>query len=381
MVVPQPVPDHTPRPQHAPRARGSAINPANRYESLSLDVLPHGGGDDDLIHEESGPEMGADGKRRVATRVYRDHSRSVINPVDSPDLNFHWSINPYRGCEHGCIYCYARPTHENLGLSCGLDFETKIFAKVDAPAILRRELARPSWKGEPIMMAGVTDVYQPVERTLRVTRGILELFAAHGQPVAMVTKSALVLRDIELLASMARKNTAKVAVSLTTLDPELSMQMEPRGAAPAQRLRVIRELTAAGVPVAVLVAPVIPAITDREMPKLLEAAAEAGATGAGYVLLRLPYQVKEVFFEWLERRFPQRSKHVESLIRQTHEGELYRSQFKTRQVGRGAFAEQIKQTFALFTKRYGLDGDRSAPLSSAHFTRPEPDAAQLGLFG
>ncbi len=379
--MPQPVPDSTPRPLHAPRARGSAINPANRYESLSLDVLPHGGGHDDLIHEEPGPEIGPDGKRRVATRVYRDHSRSIINPVDSPDLNFHWSINPYRGCEHGCIYCYARPTHENLGLSCGLDFETKIFAKVDAPAILRRELARPSWKGEPIMMAGVTDVYQPVERTLRVTRGILELFSAHGQPVALVTKSALILRDIDLLASMAPKNTAKVAISLTTLDPELSMQMEPRGAAPAQRLRVIRELSGAGIPVAVLVAPVIPAITDREMPKLLEAAAEAGATNAGYVLLRLPHQVKEVFFEWLERRFPQRSKHVESLIRQTHAGELYQSQFKTRQVGQGAFAEQIKQNFAIFSKRFGLDCDRSPALSSEQFRRPQVDPAQLGLFG
>lgn len=380
--MPQPVPNYTPRPREgAARARGAGINPANRYERLSLDVLPEGGGADDLIYEEESAEIGSDGKRRVPTRVYRDHARTVINPVDSPDLNFHWSINPFRGCEHGCIYCYARPTHENLGLSCGLDFETKILAKLDAPQILRRELARPGWNGEPIMIAGVTDAYQPVERRLRVTRGILETLAACSQPFSLVTKSALVLRDLDLLAPMAAKNAARVAISLTTLDPELSAQMEPRASAPAQRLRAIRELSQAGVPVAVMVAPVIPAVTDREMPRLLEAAAEAGATAAGYVLLRLPHQVKEVFFEWLERRFPQRLTHVESLIRSSRGGELYRAQFRERQVGDGPYAEQIRQTFAVFTKRCGLNADRHRPLTSEHFVKPDEDPGQLGLFG
>ncbi len=279
------------------------------------------------------------------------------------------------------MYCYARPTHETFGLSCGLDFESRIFAKTGAPALLRKELAKPSWKAAPIMVGGITDCYQPVERTLGVTRGIVEVLTECRQPFSLVTKSALVLRDLDLLSELAKHNAVKIAVSLTTLDPDLSMRMEPRAASPAQRLRTIRELTAAGVPVIVMVAPVIPAINDREIPRILEAAAEAGATSAGTVMLRLPYQVKELFFEWLERHFPERLTHIESLIRSMRGGELYRAEFKERQTGKGAFAEQIRQTFDVFARKYGLNGERSSPLSNAHFRRPDVDPGQLALFG
>ena len=235
------------RPAHA---RGAQIDPPNRWERIALTVLPEGGGADDLIHEHREWIDGGAPGERVVTQVFRDHARTIINPVDSPDLPMAWTINPYRGCEHGCVYCYARPTHETFGLSCGLDFEAKVFAKVGAPGLLRRELAHRKWSGEPISMSGVTDPYQPAERALRITRGCLELMAECGQPVSIVTKSALVLRDIDLLARLSGVGASGVAISLTTLKPELARSMEPRAGSPAQRLRAIRELSAAGVPVA-----------------------------------------------------------------------------------------------------------------------------------
>lgn len=316
---------------------------------------------------------------QVRTRVFRDSARTVINPVDSPDLHMSWTLNPYRGCEHGCVYCYARPTHETFGLSCGLDFETKIFAKTDAPELLRRELARPAWKGEAIMLSGVTDPYQPVERAMRITRRCLEVMEECGQPVTIVTKSALVTRDIDLLGSLARRGAASVALSVTTLDNRLARTMEPRASSPAERLGAIRKLADAGVPVSVMVAPIIPALTDHETPAILKAAAEHGATGAGYVLLRLPYQIKALYLDWLAREFPDRASHAENQLREARSGALYQSAWKERQRGTGARAEQIAQTFAVFKSRYKLDR-RGIALNSGAFQRPAADPSQGRLF-
>jgi DNA repair photolyase len=314
--------------------------------------------------------------------VYRDRSRTIINRVESPELPFRWTINPYRGCEHGCIYCYARPTHEYLGLSSGLDFETQIFAKTAAADLLVRELSAKDWRGETIVLSGVTDAYQPAERRLKITRACLEVMAPAGQPVSIVTKSGLVRRDIDLLTSLARRGAARVAISLTTLDRALASRLEPRACAPDVRLRAIRELAEAGIPVAVMVAPVIPGLTDHELPALLQAAARAGAGHAGMVLLRLPWQNKALFLDWLERHAPLKASKVEGLIRGSRGGRLYDSSWEQRWSGTGPVAEQIGQTFRVFAKRLGLDGPLE-PLSSAGFVRPlrgALDPGQLPLF-
>ena len=358
------------------QGRGAAVNPASRFETISLAQLPAGGGEDDLIHEEVAPE-----RPRIATRYFRDNARSIINAVDSPDLNFKWTLNPYRGCEHGCVYCYARPTHEYLGLSSGLDFETRIFCKLDAAELLRAELSRPSWRADPIMLSGITDAYQPVERRLKIARGCLEVMRDCGQPVCIVTKSALVLRDVDILADMASRQAAKVCISLTTLQAGLAATMEPRASSPRERLRAIRELTAAGVPVVALTAPIIPGVNDAEIPALLQAAATAGAVGAGYVLLRLPWQNKGIFEEWLSREFPLRAGKVEGLIRGTRGGRLYNAAWGTRMRGEGEIAGQIGRTFEIFARRYGLNGP-AQPLTSRGFVRPEPasERGQMSLF-
>ncbi len=364
------------------RGRGADSDPANRFESVHLDVLPEGGGDEDLIHEYTEDV----GDRRIKTTVFRDRTRTVINPVDSPDIHFNWSINPYRGCEHGCIYCYARPTHETLGLSCGLDFETKIFAKIDAPAILRRELARPAWEPAQLMMSGVTDPYQPVERKLELTRSILGVLRECNHPVSLVTKNALIARDIDLLQPLAALGAASTAVSITSLDPTLSAAMEPRAASPARRLETVRALSEAGIPVTVLVAPVIPGLNDTEIPGILEASRDHGARGAGMIMLRLPWQVKELFTEWLGRtQHPSKAARVESLIRQTRGGELYNAEFKTRMRGEGTIARHIHDTFGVFCRRLGLrtrEGSEGPPepLNTGAFVRPELDTNQLKLF-
>ena len=333
------------------RGRGAGLNPGNRFENIRLHVL----GDylDEVIAENP------DGTR-VATRIYRDASRTIINKVaDSPDIPFNWTINPYRGCEHGCIYCYARPGHEYLGLSCGVDFETKVFAKLDAPDLLRKELSRPNWTGESIVMSGVTDPYQPVEARLRLTRRILEVMHEFGQPVGLITKNHLITRDIDLLADMARHNAASAAISITSLDNRLAAKMEPRASSPRARLAAIRELSQAGVPVAVMTAPIIPGLNDHEIPAILKAAAEAGATSAGYVLLRLPHQIKDLFLDWLARHFPDRAGRVESAIRAARGGALYDARFYARQRGAGPLAEQIAAAFRLFARRYSLDAPHS----------------------
>lgn len=352
------------------RGRGAGLNPGNRFEPVRLHVL--GEHLDEIAAERP------DGTQ-VLTRIYEDDSKTVVNPVDSPDLSMmKWTLNPYRGCEHGCIYCYARPTHETLGFSSGLDFETRIVAKRQAPALLRKTLNSPRWDGEPIMLSGVTDPYQPVEAKLGITRACIETLLEFRQPMAVITKNRLVLRDLDLLSAMHKHGLVGAAVSITTLDHSLAAKMEPRASSPRDRLETVRQLAAAGIPVTVMMAPIIPGLTDHEIPAVLRAAAEAGATSAAYVLLRLPFQIKDLFLEWLARHFPDRAAKVESLIRQTRGGELYDSEFFSRQRGRGGHAEQIQQAFAVFKKRCGLDGpDRGAPTGP----RPGRPGAQLPLFG
>ena len=358
--------------------RGAQLNPGNRFEEVKLHVL---GEHLDRVHMEEGQDRG-----QLATQVFRDHTRQVINRVDSPDIGFNWSVNPYRGCEHGCIYCYARPYHEYLGFSCGVDFETKIMAKLDAPQMLRRELGKPSWKPETIAMSGVTDCYQPIESQLEITRGCLEVLAACRQPVGIVTKNRLILRDTDLLTELAHHNSVRVAVSVTSLNSALSAKMEPRASAPADRLKAITKLREAGVPVSAMLAPIIPGLNDREIPRLLKAVSDAGAVSASYVMLKLPYQVKSLFLEWLNRYFPDRAKRVEMLLRDVRGGHLYESKFGVRMKGRGELAKQIGNVFYVFACRYGLTGGRSLlpPMSGHAFRRPKGDGgfhdAQMSLF-
>lgn len=351
------------------RGRGANLNPGNRFEDVRLHVL--GEHLDEVAAEY--PEG-----RQVRTTIVEDGTRSVVNRVDSPDLPFSWTLNPYRGCEHGCIYCYARPTHEYLGMSCGLDFETKIVAKRDAPELFRKFITRESWAREPIVLSGVTDPYQPMERELGITRACLEIARGEGQPMSLITKNHMITRDVDILAELASHGACHAAVSITTLDPKLAQVMEPRASSPRARLEAVRELTRAGVPTFVMTAPIIPGLNDHEIPALLEASAEAGAKGAGFVLLRLPYQIKALFLEWLQRHFPDRAAKVESFIRESRDGELYRSEFFTRHRGTGERAASIERTFALFQKRYGLNG-RWTPLKPG--PRRLREGEQMGLFG
>ena len=355
----------------AARGRGAGdLNPTNRYEKLSLHVIGEHL-DQQLAENPTGVQ--------IKTQELHDDSRTIINHVvNSPDINFEWSINPYRGCEHGCIYCYARPTHELLGMSSGLDFETKIMVKHDAPEMLRRELANPKWKGDTIVFCGVTDCYQPLEAKTKLTRSLLEICVECRQPVGMITKNHLITRDIDLLSELAKYNAASAAISITTLDPKVAQKMEPRASSPADRLRAVKELSSAGLPVSVMVAPVIPGLTDTEMPAILEAAAANGATGAGWVLLRLPYQIKTLFLDWLQRCFPERAARIEHLIREMRDGDLYQSKFTERQRGTGKQAELIGKMFAMYKKRFGLEKP-GRELSSAHFRRPLLNG-QLSLF-
>ncbi len=365
-------------PAGAVRGRGAGLNPGNRFETVRLHVLGEAL-DEAATENPRGAQTG--------TLLYDDHSRTALNPVDSPDLPMKWTFNPYRGCEHGCIYCYARPTHETLGFSCGLDFETKIVVKRQASALLRRELASPRWRGEAIMVSGVTDAYQPVEADLRLTRACMEVFAEARQPISIVTKNGLVTRDIDLLKELAAHEAVHVGVSITTLDNRLAAAMEPRASSPRERLSAIESLSAAGIPTMVMVAPVIPGLTDREAPAILKAAAEAGARSAAWVVLRLPYQVKSLFLDWLSRKFPERAAAVEAGVRGVRGGRLTQSRFGERLRGQGERSDQIGAMFALFKRRYGLDGEWPA-LSSRAFRPPRAlesetagDPAQGLLFG
>jgi len=359
---------------HGPaRRRGAGLNPGNRFEPVRLHVL---GEFWDEERAAGDPDWQASG--RVPTQVFADDTKTLINKVAATsDVPFDWTVNPYRGCEHGCIYCFARPYHEYLGFSMGLDFETKLVAKLDAPRKLVEELAKPSWKGEPIVMSASTDIYQPIEKKYELSKRLLEIMVDCAQPVSTMTKSALVLRDTELWAKASAQGTGSVTVTLVTLDDGLAKDLEPRAASPARRLRVIRELVKAGVRVNVNVAPVIPGLTDTEMPAILEAIADAGAKRAAWVMLRLPYQLKDLFLDWLARCAPGRASHVESLIRQASGGKLYRAT-PDRRRGRGEHAQQIARVFDVFTRKYGINRD-VRPLRRDRFRRPSLHG-QMGLF-
>ena len=344
------------------KGRGAGLNPTNRFETIAVERDP----------EVPGPD-------RLDTQLLRDTSRSLITRNDSPDVGFEVSINPYRGCEHGCVYCYARPFHEYLGFSAGLDFESRILVKEDAPELLRKELSAPKWQPQTLVMSGVTDPYQPAERKLEITRRCLAVLAEFRNPVGIITKNELVTRDIDHLSALAEHGAVAVNLSITTLDGDLARRMEPRASHPRERLKAVERLAAAGIPVGVMVAPVIPAITDHEMPKILEAAAAAGARSAGYVVLRLPGAVAGLFEEWLERHFPDRKEKVLNRIRDLRGGKLNDPRFGSRMRGEGLFADQIRTTFETFKRRYGLDQPRPE-LSTAAFRRPEQDQ-QLTLFG
>jgi DNA repair photolyase len=310
------------------------------------------------------------------TTVHDDRSRTILVRNQSPDVPFTWSLNPYRGCEHGCIYCYARPTHEYLDLSPGLDFETEIFVKRDAARLLRQELARPSWEPSLIGLSGVTDCYQPLERRLELTRQCLEVLAEFRNPVSIVTKSRLITRDVDLLRELAEHEAVSVAISLTTLDKELARVMEPRAAQPQGRLATIRQLAAAGVPVGVMLAPIIPGLTDHEVPALLAAAREAGASFAAYTMLRLPFGVKQLFQDWLRTHYPGREKRVLRRIREVRGGRLNDPRFGTRMKGEGLWADLLRQTFELHHKRLGYGPWPT--LATTAFRRPS--ARQRLLF-
>jgi DNA repair photolyase len=363
-------PDASLPPAPPRKGRGATFNPKVRFDRSAPDPFDDGWGTLAQFEAEAPPPP---------TEVRPDASRSVLVRNASPDIPFEQSINPYRGCEHGCVYCYARPSHAYLGLSPGLDFETKLLAKLDAAPLLERELAKPGYRCQPIALGTNTDVYQPQERRLGITRAILEVLARCRHPVTIVTKSAAVLRDLDLLAPMAADGLAAVAISVTTLDPGLARSLEPRAAAPHRRLEALRSVSAAGVPTSVMAAPIIPGLNDHELEAVLEAAAAAGAWHAGYVLLRLPHELKELFGAWLEAHAPLRADHVLSLIRQCRGGRLNDPRFGSRMRGEGAYAELIGKRFALARRRFGLDRPRS-PLRTDLFEPPVADRGQLRLF-
>ncbi|MFL6008212.1 MAG: PA0069 family radical SAM protein [Rubrobacteraceae bacterium] len=349
-------------PRRSIVGRGAAGNPKNRFERIEVEP-------DETEGDEPRPE----------TVYLRDHSRSIIARNDSPDIGFDASINPYRGCSHGCVYCYARPTHEYLGLSAGLDFESRILVKQDAPELLRKELLSSRWNPQVLSMSGVTDPYQPVERRLRITRRCLGVLAEFRNPVIIVTKNYLVTRDLDLLSELASHDAAAVAFSLTTLDDDLRRIMEPRTSRPARRLAAVEKLAAGGIPVGVMTAPVIPGLNDHELPNLLSAAAEAGATFAAYVPVRLPYAVAPLFEDWLARHFPERKDKVLNRIRSMRGGELNDASFGSRMRGEGLFAQHIAQLFSISCRRAGMGEGRFPKLSTAAFRGG--GGAQPDLFG
>lgn len=346
--------------------RGAGLNPANRFEPIAFEL------DGDALDA-----LDPDERPAPATQFLRDNSKTIIAHNDSPDVGFSDSINAYRGCEHGCIYCYARPSHEYLSFSAGLDFETKIMVKEHAPQLLREAMMSPKYKPVTLTMSGVTDCYQPVERKLRLTRGCLEVMLEFGNPAAIITKNHLVTRDIDLLSQLARLDAAVVLVSVTTLDHELAGKMEPRTSAPRRRLAAIRELNAAGIPAGVMVAPVIPGLTDHEMPSILKAAAEAGARCAAFTPVRLPGAVAPLFEQWLSDHFPDRKDKVLNRIRSIRGGKLNDPNFGSRMKGQGPWAVQMKSMFDIARRKAGITGG-FPELSTAHFRRP--GGPQMELF-
>ena len=371
------LPDEAPTirvPSMQHHGRGAVTNPPVRFEQRAASPFDDGW---ETLTSDFGDLP------KLPTTLTKDATRSAISWNTSPDLGFDRAVNPYRGCEHGCVYCYARPTHAYLGYSPGLDFETKLTYKPDVADLLEKELRKPGYQARTLALGSNTDPYQPVERTLQLTRSVLEVMDKFNHPVGIVTKSAGVLRDLDILASMAQRNLVRVYISLTTLDPALARAMEPRAATPARRLHAISELTRAGVPAGVLTAPMIPGLNDVEMEKLLEAASRAGARHAGYVLLRLPHEIREMFEAWLHTHFPDRAKHVLSLVRDTRGGALNDSRFHHRFSGQGVYADLLMRRFTRAARQWGLDQSREG-LDCARFAVPGAPAvreqAQLSLF-
>ena len=358
-----------PRPLVARKGRGAVSNIQGRFEANGREGFDDGW---DAADEGAAPVF--------KTQVTDEVAKSILSRNASPDIPFKVSLNPYRGCEHGCIYCFARPTHSYLGLSPGLDFESRLFAKVNAAELLRRELAHPSYKPEHIAIGVNTDAYQPCEREYRLTRQVLEVLSECGHPVGMITKSSLIERDIDLLAPMAARGQACAAITITTLDSDISRTLEPRAAAPARRLRTIRTLTDAGIPVSVSVAPIIPFVTEPEIERILEAARDAGAVGAHYVVLRLPFEVNPLFQEWLEAHFPERAARVMNRVREMRGGKDYDSDFSKRMHGEGVWADLIRQRFSKTVERLGLGRleGRFDRLDTTGFRRPLVVPASAG---
>lgn len=355
------------------KGRGSRQYLPGRFEQTTVEAVDDGW--EGAAEPMSGPDPA-----RPRTEVREEAARGIISRNDSPDVGFSRSVNPYRGCEHGCSYCFARPSHAYLNLSPGLDFETKIFAKTNAPELLRREFSRRGYRPEPIALGINTDAYQPVERRLRLTRRLIEVMLECRHPFTLITKNALIERDLDLLQPLAAMDLVKVYFSVTTLDPHLSARLEPRAAAPHARLRAMERLHAAGVPVGVMFAPAIPWVNDHELEAVLEAARQAGAESAGYVLLRLPHEVAPLFRDWLQAHLPDRAEHVMSTLRQMRGGRDYESGFGTRMRGRGQYAELLEHRFVLARRRFGYDGLRPRPLDCSRFTAPRPDSPQGELF-
>ena len=363
----RPVVMETPQSRAAIHGRGASWSPANRFEKLHVDL-----NDVDVVDVELETEE----RLQRRTQYFRDETKSVITRNNSPDVGFETSLNPYRGCEHGCIYCYARPTHEYLGFSAGLDFESKIMVKTNAPDLLRGELESPRWRPQTLVMSGVTDPYQPVERKLCITRRCLEVLAKFRNPVAIITKNRLVARDIDLLRDLVAHSAAAVNISVTSLDPNLQRVLEPRTSSPQARLDAIRQLRSAGIPTGVMVAPIIPGLTDHEVPRIVDACAKAGAQFAAYTIVRLPWAVASLFEHWLEEHFPDRKEKVLGRIRHLRGDRLNSSQWHRRMTGEGIFAEQIALMFAVSCRRNGMCA--RPKLSCASFQRP---TAQQELFG
>ena len=353
-------------PQHA---RAALSNPGNRFHAWERDEVDDGWHESRAFEDEEGADI-----QRV---LNIDHAKTIITYNTSPDVPFDRSINPYRGCEHGCIYCFARPSHAYLDLSPGLDFETRLFYKPDAAALLRKELDKPSYHCQAVALGINTDAYQPIERQLNITRQLLQALHDYRHPVGLVTKSLLVERDIDILQAMAQQNLVHVMISLTTLDRELTKRMEPRACPPQRRLDIVRRLSEAGIPTGVLIAPVIPVLTDHELEHLVTQARDAGAQTAGYVLLRMPHEIKHLFYEWLQQHYPLKAEHIKTRMRDCHQGSDYQSEFGQRMRGSGAYAQLISQRFSAAVKRNHFPG--MVAMETGHFSRPG-ERVQMSLF-
>lgn len=354
---------------HFVKGRGSGSNTQSRFLAATKD----------RSEAEPPPLDEDDGEAPLATEVREHKAKSIISRNDSPDIGFDQSINPYLGCEHGCIYCYARPTHAYIGLSPGRDFESKLFAKTNAAEVLRKELNRPSYEPSVIALGANTDPYQPIERKLGITRAVLEVLQEFRAPVSITTKGSAITRDIDILSAMAAQGLARVNISLATMDADIARKMDPRAPSPKRRLEVVKALADAGIPVAIFTSPVIPALTDVDLERILQSAAEAGARYASYVMLRLPLEVRDLFVEWLEAHFPLRAQHVMSLVAQSHNGRDYNSTFGQRMRGTGVHADMVAQRFKIATRRYGMNQDRLT-LDTSQFSRQRDSHQQQSLF-